>query len=208
MENNNKDNDPWTFTDNIKVYNWESHPEWNLCPINITGISMQMDQISHYHREREHLYMVECKRILISHGCLGWDNILKRNIFKNSESWEKNKFFPVELSGGAKTLYRINYPYSHPILTYSVNVPNDVPYIDIRGTWKIYYSGGSDTGSMYVDSIDNFKKRARECYKPFQMMYFPAVYINNPQFLMEKNRNDESVGIIYQSVSNYKVCIE
>ncbi len=54
---------------------------------------------------------------------------------------------------------------------------------------EICYSGESDTGSIYVDSIDNFKGSVKKCNKSSELMYFPAVYINNPRILM---RNDDS----------------
>ncbi len=53
MENNGN-YDAWTFTDNIKVYKWESHPEQDLCPSDITGI--WINQVNYYNRNREHLY--------------------------------------------------------------------------------------------------------------------------------------------------------
>lgn len=199
--------DPWTFTDTITVYNWEKHPEWDKCPM----FSNELFMINTSHH-REYFYMMECKRILHSIGCIGWDNILQKDIFKSSDGWKINKFYPVELSNTAKELYRVNYPYRSPILTHSVDVPYNKPYVKSNGIWKIYYSGGSDTGSLYVNTINRFKMDAQACYKPFQLMYFPSVNINFPQLLSCNEHNDrdgkKNSGIIYDNISKFKVQIE
>ena len=207
----NKDHDSWTFTDTIRVYNWEQHPDWNKCPLRS---SADFDSIKYYQKDKNLFPMIEAKRILGK--TLGWDNDLKRNTFTPTKEWilSKSKYFPVKLSHNATNLYRIDWPYKMPVLTHSVDVPLNQSYVDIHGTWKIYYSGGSDTGSIYVDSIDIFKQKARECFKPFQMMYFPEVYINNP-FPDEdmKNNSKENyikspAGIIYNNISTCKISIE
>lgn len=147
--------DPWTFTDTIKVYNWENHPDWNLYPLNPKAD--WFEQLRYYDANRKSMYMIQCKRIIANYGCLGWDDIAKRNTFNSSESWQKNKFYPIKLSNNAQNLYYLDFPYPQPILTRSVNMPPNKRNINIHGVWKIYYSGGSDTGSIYVDSLDIFK---------------------------------------------------
>lgn len=189
-------NDPWTFTDTITVYNWEDHPEWDLCPINTDGD--WHDQIKYYYRNKKCIFMVECKRILKNYECIEWDNVAKRNIFKPSELWNKNKFYPVKLSKIAENLYEFNIDYPKPILTNSVSMPTNKQNINIHGVWKIYYLGGSDTGSMYVDSIDIFKNKVNKCHD-FALMRFPSVNIHVPSMLI-------NAGVMYDNISNYKIC--
>ncbi len=200
---NNSDFDPWTFTDTITVYNWESHPDWDKADLNI---NYPLESIKNGHRNGFY-FMINAKQILCNYKCLGWDDVLKRNYFIPSKDWNENKFYPVELSNNTQNLYRLDFPVKYTILTHSVDMPPYVSHIRIPGIWKIYYSGGSDTGSMYVNSIDKFKKHAKECYKPFQMMYFPGVYINNPMFCKKKDE-DKPFGIIYDNVSKCKISIE
>ncbi len=200
---NNSDLDPWTFTDTITVYNWESHPDWDKANLDIND---PFESIKIGHRNGFY-FMIEAKRILCNYKCLGWDDVNIRNYFIPSKDWEKNKFYPIELSNNTKNLYRSDFPYKQPILTHSVDIPLHISHVHVHGVWKIYYSGGSDTGSMYVNSIDNFKKDANKCNKSFQMMYFPGVYINNPMFCMKKDEN-KPFGIIYDNVSKCKVSIE
>ena len=166
--------DPWIFTDTIKVYNWESHPDWFKCPLNPEE---WFESIKNYHAERIYIPMIELKRMLNCYGCLGWDNASQQNFFNPTENWIKNRFYPVELPTRAKNLYKIDYNQM-PILTSDLNL-SDKSDLDITGTWKIYYSGGSDVGSIRVNTLDRFKQDVENCHK-FQLMYLPEIYINKP----------------------------
>lgn len=182
------DNDPWTFTDTIRVYNWESHPDWDKCALmNPTKYPFT---IQYYKNKYPKLSsIIEAKRILANYNCIKWDSILKKDIFRPSDEWKNNMFFPIKLSTDRKNSYNIDYPEYPSILTHSVIVPHNKSYINVYGTWKIYYSGGSDTGSLYINSIVRFKKDIDNC-NVSQLIYFPSVYINKPLLFCEKNDDE------------------
>lgn len=188
--------DPWTFTEAIKIYNWESHPDWYKCPINP---EKYFEDIRHYYRTKECFQMVECKRMLYNYKCLGYDSKIKQNYFIPSEEWQKDKFYPVELGENAKNLYRLGFPNILPVMTHCDEF--DGKYINKLNTWKIFYLGGSDTGSFYVETISRFNKII-EKYRneKYVMMTFPEIYINNPPFGSEKSH-----GLLRDNVSNFKL---
>jgi len=187
--------DPWTFTETIKVYNWESHPDWDLNPYNPETFYSDI-------RERKivHSQMTEYKRILDGYGCLEWSKKLKRNFFHPNDKWLKNKVYPVVLPDTVKELYTINFPTVLPVMVSGIEKFRE-HYIQVTGTWKIYYYGGSDVGSIYVNTFDKYNEHIESCKKyQFIFMYFPGVVINNPPF-----PPNPGVDLLHKNICNYKL---
>ena len=159
--------DPWTFTDTITVYNWEDHPDWDKYPLNLESGVFWGDQLKEqYAKDKNAAYMIQLKYILCNYKCIGWDNLMLRNTFIKSEEWENNKFYPVVVSNNVKNLYCIEKGL--PIITHTVDVPNNKPYTELYGQFKIYYRGNSDTGSTCIDTVDVFNKRMKTIIKGFE----------------------------------------
>lgn len=92
-----------------------------------------------------------------------------------------------------------------PILTYFRYDLDNQKYVKFTGKWKIYYFGGNDCGSLYVNTIDRFKADIQRCNKMGHFLFFPSVVINQPLCFKPERRNDDGIGIIYDNVSKYKV---
>jgi hypothetical protein len=182
--------DPWIFTDTIKIYNWMDHPDWFKCPINPDEKHFFND-VRYYCQNNECLQMVEYKRILHGYGCLKWDNETQNNYFFPTDLWKKDKIYPIELPKEAEYFYRLDFQRKEPILTSAIE-EFEKPFIHKTNRWKIYYKGGSDTGSLYVNTVDKFNSDFSECGK-FGMMYYPAVYIINPSEEFDKLLSDKYI---------------